>query len=227
MSISRHRIRRISRTTVSPAWLHPFDEEADVVGQVVLGMTHLASSSVDDRNATVSVVHPEFDARRKAEFLQHVASRSGAVVMSRNAFDQAGGDLSDFVFQMPVFVLTRRIPIEPVKGQNDRLQVSFVGEGIECAVERARAAAGGKDVAVIGDAETAQMLIRAALVDDLNLDVVPVLLGHGLRFFQYEVPSDRPLEHRVDCASGERIGQHFRVIKPTVRLQPARFAAWA
>ena len=196
------------------------------MGQVVPCMTHAASGSTDDRTDAVPTFQPEFDAKRRAEFLQHVASRSGAVVMSRSAFDRAGGDLSGHAFQMPIFVLTRRIPIEPIKGQNDRLRVSFVGEGIECAVARARAAAENKDIAVIGDAETAQQLIRAGLVDELNLDVVPVLLGQGLRFFQYEDSSNPLLDSPDECAAIEQINRHFRVIKPTVRLQPARFAAW-
>ncbi len=138
MSISCRAIRRLSRTGVSFSWLHHFDEEVDVVGQVVPCMTHAADSSIDDRTNAVPSFHSGFDTKRRTEFLQHVASRSGAVVMSRSAFDQAGGDLSGYAFQMPIFVLTRRIPIEPVNGQNDRLRVSFVGEGIECAVARAR-----------------------------------------------------------------------------------------
>ncbi len=196
------------------------------MGQVVPDMTLISSGSVDNRIEETRIVQLDLDAKRRVEVLQHVASRSGAVVMSRRAFEQSTCDPSGYAFQMPIFVLTRRPPVEAVNGRSDQLRVSFVSDDIEAAVASARSAAGSKDVAVIGDAKTAQQLIRAGLVDELNLDVVPVLIGQGLRFFQYEAGSDHPLETPSEHGSEERFDRHFRVIKPTVRLQPTRFPTW-
>ena len=187
------------------------------MGQVEPEVTLTSHSLIDDRTD---------ETRRRDEFLRYVASRSGAVVLSRRTFEQANGELGGYAFQMPIFVLTRRALVEAVKARNDQLCITFVSDGIESAVARARLAAGGKDVAVIGDAKTAQQLIRAGLVDELNLDVVPVLIGQRLRFFQYEDSSDRVPETPVACAANERADRRFRVIKPTLRLQPTRFTAW-
>ena len=61
---------------------------------------------------------------------------------------------------------------------------TFVTDGIEAALEQARAAAGEKDVAVGGGANVAQQYLEAGLLDELQLHVVPVLLGDGVRLFE-------------------------------------------
>jgi dihydrofolate reductase len=65
------------------------------------------------------------------------------------------------------------------------LKFNFITDGIESAVEKARAAAGDKDVSVIGGANTAQQLIRARLLDEIEIGMVPVLFGEGLRLFEH------------------------------------------
>jgi dihydrofolate reductase len=65
------------------------------------------------------------------------------------------------------------------------LTFTFVTDGIESAIEKAKAAAGGKNVTVIGGANTAQQLIRAGLLDEIQIGIMPVLLGEGLRFFEH------------------------------------------
>ena len=60
----------------------------------------------------------------------------------------------------------------------------FVTDGIEAALERALAAAGGRDVAIGGGAETVQQYLRAGLVDEFEIHVVPLLLGAGSRLFE-------------------------------------------
>jgi dihydrofolate reductase len=61
----------------------------------------------------------------------------------------------------------------------------FVGEGIEAALARAVDAAGGKDVRLGGGATTVQQYLRAGLIDELHLAIVPVLLGGGERLFEH------------------------------------------
>jgi len=115
----------------------------------------------------------------------------GAVVMGRNMFGPVrgpwpddqwrgwGGD--DPPYHTPVFVLTHheRPPLEMEGGTT----FHFVTYGIESALERAVAAADGKDVTIVGGASTVQQYLRAGLVDELSVHVAPVLLGGGERLF--------------------------------------------
>jgi len=80
---------------------------------------------------------------------------------------------------MPVFIVTHH-PREPVAKEGGTTY-TFVTDGIESALEQAREAAGGKDVSLAGGANIAQQYLRAGLVDELTLHVVPVILGAGAR----------------------------------------------
>src|SRR5918995_1998892 len=82
---------------------------------------------------------------------------------------------------MPVFVVTNHAR-EPLVKQGGTT-FTFVTDGIESALEQAREAAAGKDVAVAGGADIAQQYLRAGLLDELTLHVVPVILGGGARLF--------------------------------------------
>jgi dihydrofolate reductase len=84
-------------------------------------------------------------------------------------------------FHMPVFIVTHH-PREPVVKEGGTTY-TFVTDGIESALEQAREAAGGKDVALAGGANVAQQYLTAGLIDELQLHVVPVLLGAGARLF--------------------------------------------
>jgi dihydrofolate reductase len=114
----------------------------------------------------------------------------GATVMGRNMFGGRGpwgddpwegwwGD--DPPFHTPVFIVThhRRAPVAKRGGTT----FSFVTDGIESALEQAFAAAGGADVALAGGADVAQQYLRAGLIDEMQIHVVPVLLGDGARLF--------------------------------------------
>ena len=84
-------------------------------------------------------------------------------------------------FHHPVFVLTHheRRPLEMKGGTT----FFFVTEGVESALEQARAAAGGKDVSLAGGANAAQQFLSAGLVDEMEIHLVPTLLGNGERLF--------------------------------------------
>jgi dihydrofolate reductase len=85
-------------------------------------------------------------------------------------------------FHHPVFVLTHhaREPLTLDGGTS----FHFVTDGIEKALEQARRAAAGKDVALAGGAQVAQQYLNAGLVDEMQLHVVPTLLGGGARLFE-------------------------------------------
>ncbi len=111
----------------------------------------------------------------------------GAFVMGRNMFGPVRGEWpqepwngwwgDDPPYHAPVFVLTHH-PREPLEMQGGTT-FHFVTDGIEAALDRAREAAGDRDVSIGGGASTVRQYLRAGLVDEMRLHVVPVLLGAG------------------------------------------------
>ena len=114
---------------------------------------------------------------------------------------------------VPIFVLTHEIPKRLPK-QTDKLTFTFVTDGIESAIRQARAAAGDRDVTVIGGARTAQQCLRAGLADELHIDIMPVLLRSGLRLFEDIGTAQLQLERStvVELPAG-RTHLRFRVAK--------------
>jgi dihydrofolate reductase len=107
------------------------------------------------------------------------AMATGAVVVGRRTFDLAGHWGGDH-HGVPIFVPTRGTPPAP---QSD--WVHYVTDGVESAMRQAKAAAGDTDVMVHG-ASLAQSLLRAGVLDELEIHLVPVLLGDGRRLFGAE-----------------------------------------
>lgn len=117
-----------------------------------------------------------------SNILDEAFSRSGATIMGRRMFDlaeDAWGD--DPPFHQSVFVVTHR-PRETLVKEGGTT-FTFVADGIESALDQARSAAGGKDVAVAGGASVVQQFIKAGLLDDIQIHVAPVLFGAGVRLF--------------------------------------------
>ncbi|MET1010268.1 MAG: dihydrofolate reductase family protein [Gaiellaceae bacterium] len=117
---------------------------------------------------------------------------TGAVIMGRRMFSGGEGRWEDDPnadgwwgddppFHVPVFVLTRH-PREPVVKEGGTT-FTFVTDGIEAALEEARAAAEDRDVLLAGGASVAQQYLRVGLLDELHVHVAPVLLGGGVRLF--------------------------------------------
>jgi dihydrofolate reductase len=131
--------------------------------------------------------------------LREAHSRMGAMVTGRRTFDIANGWGGSPPLGVPVFVVTHTVPQEwAYEGSS----FTFVTDGVESAVEQARAVAGDKDVAV-GSASIAQQCIRAGLLDEIHVDLVPVLLGDGVRLFDHLGPGPIELERaRVVEAPG-------------------------
>jgi dihydrofolate reductase len=115
----------------------------------------------------------------------------GAFVMGRNMFGGGPGDWGDESwrgwwgedppYHAPVFVLTN-YPREPLPMQGGTT-FYFVTDGIESALEQARAAAGERDVLIAGGASAVQQYLAVGLLDQLTVSVAPVLLGGGTRLF--------------------------------------------
>ena len=108
---------------------------------------------------------------------------TGAVIVGRRTFEFAGGWGGDHHDGVPIFVLTHAAPEEPAPGA-----ARYVTDGIASCVAQAKAAAGGRDILLHG-AATAQACLRAGLLDELELQLMPVLLGQGRRLFE-DLPPD-------------------------------------
>lgn len=143
----------------------------------------------------------------------------GATIMGRNMFGPVRGRWGDDPwegwwgdeppFHMPVFVLTHypRRPLEMRGGTT----FHFVTEGIEVALEQAFEAAGGGDVSLGGGTETAQQYLRANLIDEMEIHVVPLLLGGGSRLFE-DMEGAFVGYECVDLASSRAVA-HFRYLR--------------
>lgn len=125
------------------------------------------------------------------DVLREALENVGATIMGRNMFGGGPGPWGNEPwngwwgdnppFHNPVFVLTHH-PREPLVMQGGTT-FHFVTDGIESALAQAKEAAGGKDVALGGGAKAAQQYLAAGLIDEMELHVVPLLLGSGERLF--------------------------------------------
>jgi dihydrofolate reductase len=183
------------------------------MGKVIVGATMSLDGFMNDRHGDLSRLYPDLEALRRTEMLQEEIQTTGAVVMGRRAYDMAEGDVTDYEYQVPIFVLTHHIPEKVAKGENDQLTLIFVTDGMESAIEKAQAAAGDKHVMVVGGANTAQQCLRAGLVDEIHMGIVPVLLGEGLRFFEPLANEQLELERTRVFESPARTDLWFRVVK--------------
>jgi dihydrofolate reductase len=126
-------------------------------------------------------------------YLSEADNGIGATIMGRNMFGPLRGPWKDQAwkgwwgdnppYHHPVFVLTHHAR-EPIAMEGGTT-FNFVTDGIEAALRRAFDAAGGKDVRLGGGAGTIQQYLRARLVDEIGLAIVPVLLGSGERLFDH------------------------------------------
>jgi dihydrofolate reductase len=123
-----------------------------------------------------------FDDKRGREMLTAMVAETGAIITGRRTYDDSlrwwGADGPAGSARVPTVVLTH----EPPESSPEGGVYTFVN-GTEAAVEQAKAAAGGKTVAIGGGADSAWQFIRQGLVDEVSLHIVPILLGGGTRLF--------------------------------------------
>ena len=135
---------------------------------------------------------------------------AGATIMGRRMFSGGSGPWEDDPnangwwgdeppFHTPVFVLTHHPREDLVLGET---RFVFVTDGIESALEQARAAAGDRFVALGGGADVARQYLDARLLDELTLHIAPVLLGGGTRLFDGVMPAELEL---VDVVSSSAV----------------------
>jgi dihydrofolate reductase len=121
---------------------------------------------------------------RDAEVLDEAFRNIGAVVMGRRMFNHGEKPWGDNPpFHMPVFVVTHKS--RPAVTKEGGTTFNFVTDGIESALKQAKAAAGEKDVSVAGGANIVQQFLKAGLLGEIQIHLVPVLLGGGRRLFEH------------------------------------------
>jgi dihydrofolate reductase len=148
----------------------------------------------------------ESDDEVDREVLREATEASGAVVMGRRLFDIIDGPHgwsdemgygADLAGTPPFFVVTHSVP-EKVRLD---LQFTFVIDGVESAISQARAAAGSKDVFVMGGGDVIRQCVDSGLADELRIHLAPVILGSGTPLL-------------VDCRRRE-------LVQSSVRISPA------
>lgn len=143
------------------------------------------------------------------EVEREMFAKTGAVILGNRTFE-VGVDLwGDVPFPAPSFVLTH-------KGRETLIKKSgtftFVTDGIESALQQAQAVAGDKDVRLMG-AEIAQQFLSAGLIDEIQINHVPILLGDGVRLFEQLGIKNSLLEKDRVLDSPHATHIRYRVLK--------------
>ncbi len=112
------------------------------------------------------------------EILEEGVGRTGAIIGGRSTYDAAEAWGGKNPWGLPFFILTHRTEDEPSNGA-----FTFVS-GLESALELARAAAGGRDVGIMGGADTIRQALAGGYLDEVILTIAPVVLGGGKRLFE-------------------------------------------
>jgi len=143
-----------------------------------------------------------------AEVAREMHETTGAVVLGRRTFDVGVGVWEDTPFPVPCFVLTH----DPLEERVEKSGTfSFVTD-VESAFQLAKAAAGEKDVRLMG-AEVSQQFLEAGLVDEIRIQLAPVLMGNGRRLFASLGTEHIELERTAVLESPHVTHLRFRVVK--------------
>jgi dihydrofolate reductase len=151
-------------------------------------------------------------------FAEDILAGAGATIMGRTLFGGGPGPWDDAwqgwwgdepPYHHPVFVLTHH-PREPLELEGGTT-FHFVTDGIESALDQARAAAGEKIVSLGGGASVAQQYLAAGLLDELVVSVVPIVLGGGARLFA-DLGSPAPRLEQVEAVGAPGV-THIRYVR--------------
>ncbi len=124
-----------------------------------------------------------------SQIIKETFAAAGAYVMGRRMFD--GGEIpwgDEPPFRAPVFVVTHRH--REILERQGGTSFTFVTDGVQRAIELAKDAAGGQDVAIAGGGTLLRRVLAAGLLDELELHIAPVLLGDGMRLFDASLGLD-------------------------------------
>ena len=178
-----------------------------IAGPAETGFEHLFKW-YGNGEVEVATTHPELTLRMtpgSAEHFRTLIDMTGALVVGRKLFDSTNGWGGNHPMGRPVVVVTHSVP----EGwPRDDAPFTFVTDGIERAVEQATALAGDKVVGVNGGT-IARQCLEAGLLDEIWVDLVPVLLGGGTPFFDQVRGAPFELEGPLSVVQGTDV-THLR-----------------
>ncbi len=154
------------------------------MGKVILDMAVSLDGFVSGPNGEDAGLHNYFfsPSSESAKVIEEGIKTTGAIIMGRRTYD-VGAQQDGFVdtpYNAANFVITHEIPEKAAKGAESFV---FVTDGIESALEQAKAAAGERDAVIGGGANVAQQYLKAGLVDEIQIHLISVLLGNGICLF--------------------------------------------
>lgn len=144
------------------------------------------------------------------DLLQAALKRGGAIIIGRRLFDITNGWNGKPPIEVPVFVVTHTPPDQWER--EGTVPYTFVTEGVEAAIQQAQVVAGEKDV-VISSASIAQQAIRAGLLDEISLDLVPFILGDGVPLFEHLGITPIELEQTDAVVTPHVTHLSYRIVK--------------
>jgi dihydrofolate reductase len=147
-----------------------------------------------------------------SDIIEEIFNRTGASILGKRMFEEGEANWPEEApFRTPVYVLThkKREPWERKGGTT----FYFVNDGIESALEKAKQAAGNKDVRISGGANTIQQYLNAGLIDEFSIHAAPILLGNGVRLFENIKKEKFPFEI-IEAINSPRVTHlKYKVIK--------------
>ena len=165
-----------------------------------------------DTDLRVTIGEEDMDLKMSSEHAdeyQEMTRGTGAIVSGRRMFDVAKAWGGKHPMDVPVVVVTHNVPQEWDK---EGSPFTFVTDGVESAIEKAREIAGDKNIGV-GGADIMRQCLKLGLLDEIHIDLVPVLLGQGVRLFEYMGIEPVELERIAASTSPGVTHLAFRVLK--------------
>lgn len=180
--------------------------------KLIGGMTISLDGYVALPDGDTGPLYTDVDTLMGSDAAQASLAETGAAMMGRRFFamaDDPDGYAVDYEFQCPIVVVTHEAPAHQ-PARNDELFIEFATDGLPAAVERAKELAGDKAVTVLGGPTLLDQLLALDLVDELRIDVMPVILGAGRRFLE-GVDRTIDLETLAVERTGPRTSLHLAV----------------
>lgn len=144
-----------------------------------------------------------------ADLLNEEWERTGAIVTGRRDFDVSNAWGGQAILGVPIFIVTHDPPEEWIEKQPLFI---FVTDGVESAIAQAREAAGDKTVSV-GGTTIVQQALKLGLIDEIQIDMAPILLGEGIRLFDKLGPEPIELEQTAVIQGKDVTHLKYRVVK--------------
>ena len=180
------------------------------MGKVFLDMAISLDGFISGPNNSDGGLHDWYfsETGKSQQILEELQSGIGAMILGARAFGDSP-DGFDTPYKIPHFVLTHTLRATVSR---DGAEFNFVTDGIHSALEQAKAAAGDKDVCIAGGANTAQQFLNAGLLDEIQLHLVPVMLGDGVRLLEH-FGTDIKLEHSRVIEAPLATHLRYRIVK--------------